>query len=60
MLRHDIRRLFDDKVFELVEFGVTNFCRHFMDRILKAYDEVCVKKRGEEETKIIHSAGMKR
>ena len=34
------------KVTKLVDVQASNLCGHFKDGIIKAYDEVCEKKRG--------------
>ena len=42
----NIMKQFEEKVIELVDVGEPNLWGHFKDRVLKACDEVCGKKRG--------------
>ena len=51
-----IGKRFEEKVTELVDVEATNWRGHFKDSVLKACDEVCMGRRGEE----IHVGGMKR
>ena len=44
-----IRKRFEEKVIELVDFGVSNLWGHTKDWVLKACDEVCGKKREREK-----------
>ena len=54
-----IMKRFEDKVIELVDFGMLNWWRHFKNGVLKACDEVCWKKRGGK-VKEIHGGWMKK
>ena len=43
-----IRKTFKEKVIRLVDVGAPNLWGHFRDGVLKAYDEVCGKKKGRK------------
>ena len=40
------RKRFEEKVIKLVDVGASNLWGHFTDRVLRACDEVCGKKKG--------------
>ena len=54
-----IRKQFEEKVIKLVDVGAPYLLGYFMDRILRACDEVCGKKR-VGDVKEIHGGGTKR
>ena len=54
-----IRKQFEGKVIELVDFGAPNLCGRFKDGVFEACDEMCGRRGGEEAQEII-GGGMKR